>query len=490
MIAVLTPNEMQGAEKRSLTAGFSENAYMDRAGEGIAAYVHHFVKHYDLTPKVTLLCGKGNNAGDAFAAGAVLIKAGYRVEAMIAVPLESASPLCKQKADLFKRSGGQFLHEMPFFDEGVILDGLFGTGFKGAVEEPFASIIATANQSNLPILSIDVPSGLNGETGEVKSIAIEARETYVLGWPKTGFFLREGWNHLGVLHIVNFGLEEKFLPKARYQMMTEEEAVSLLPPIKRNRHKYDAGVVAALAGSKEMPGAARLSTLSALRGGAGLVRLLLPKGTELLQSPEVLFHHFESDKDVLEQVEKADAALIGPGLGREESTKKLLKALLPKLKKPAVIDADALTLIGEEKLAIPKHAILTPHHGEMGRLLGEALPKELSDKELKLVQAFAEKHDVTIVLKGAPTFIFHPKTIPTVNPTGCPGMATAGAGDVLTGLIAALLAQGSAPFDAARLAVYLHGLAGEHAEEALGPYCLIASDIIHYLPQSFFFEEP
>ncbi len=489
MIVTLTPNEMKEAEEKSFTKGFSEKAYMEKAGEGIAAGVHHFVKKYDLTPKVTLLCGKGNNAADGFVAGIILIKAGYKVEAMIAMPLEGATPLCKEMSENFKRAGGIFLNEMPFFEDGVILDGLFGTGFKGGVEEPFRSIIDAANGSSLPILSIDIPSGLNGETGEVKTVAIEARETFALGCPKLGYFLGEGWNHTGTIHLIDFGLEEKFLPKVVPQMTTERGAMEMLPLIKRDRHKYEAGHVIALAGSKEMPGAAFLSTLSTLRAGAGLVHLLTQEEYHPKLAPEVMQHLFKSDEEALEWFQKGDATFIGPGVGRKEGIKKLLKTVLPKIKTPLVIDADALTLIGEEKLPIPKHAILTPHHGEMGHLLGQKLPRQLTWKELNLCQAFADKHEITLVLKGAPTLIFHPKNVITINPTGCPGMATAGSGDVLTGLITALLAQKCPPKEAAILGCYLHGLSGQHAEEALGPYSMIASDIIKYLPQSFFFEE-
>jgi NAD(P)H-hydrate epimerase len=486
---ILTPNEMKEAEQKSFLKGFSEKAYVEKAGEAIGAFVHHFVKKYALTKKVTLLCGKGNNAADAFFAGIVLLKAGYKVEAMIAMPLESGTPLCFSLSEEFKKEGGVFLNEMPFFDDGVILDGLFGTGFKGSIEEPFKSIIEAANHSSLPILSIDIPSGLNGETGEVKTVAIEAKETYALGCPKLGLFLRKGWNHTGTIHVIDFGLDKKFLPHPKYKMTTEEEAIDMLPPLKRDRHKYEAGHVVAFAGSKEMRGAANLSTFSAIRGGAGLVHLLAFKETSFDLKPEVMLRFFETAEEALELMEKADAVFIGPGISKEERVKTLLKTLFSKTETPLVIDADALTLIAEEKLAIPKGAILTPHHGEMGALLGKKLPRELSEKEIHLCQAFTDKHEITLVLKGAPTLIFHPKSVPTFNPTGCPGMATAGSGDVLTGLIAALLAQKCPPKEAATLGCYLHGLAGQHAEEALGPYSMIASDIINHFPQSFFFEE-
>jgi NAD(P)H-hydrate epimerase len=233
-----------------------------------------------------------------------------------------------------------------------------------------------------------------------------------------------------------------------------------------------------------------LSSLAALRGGAGIVKLLHPAGmeAELSTSPYELIRVPYNYKDVdaiVELMNKACATFIGPGMGQSPEAKKLLLAVLPRLEKPCVIDADALNIIAQEKATIPKNAIITPHHGEMMRLLHTTEKLKLDIPSLEICRTYAEEHEVTLVLKGGPTFIFHPNNPYIVNPTGDPGMATAGSGDVLTGLLAALLAQGLPPKDAAALGVFLHGIAGEVACEDTSSYCMIASDIIFRFPEAF-----
>lgn len=478
MIRVVTPKEMALAESHAYADGFSEEEFMENAGFGIANHVHEFIRLNGYDEQVFLLCGKGNNSGDAYVAAVYLLNEGYRVSALQVTPIEESSPLCKKNYERFIANGGHL--EKTFPHSGVILDGLFGTGFHGALNEPFASVVTAANRTRLPILAIDIPSGLNGETGEVAGPVINAVETIYLGHPKTGFFLNEGWNHVGELAQVNFGLEERYITASPFSLITHD-AIQL-PPIKRNRHKYEAGHVIGLAGSPGMPGAALLASEACLRGGAGIIHLLHPKGmeAELAQSLyEVIKIPYAAPEIVLEKINLGKAAFIGPGIGREAATRALLKQVLAHVAVPCVIDADALTLIAEDKIAIPKGAILTPHRGEMARLLN-------GKPDLSKCQEYAKAHQITLVLKGGPTFIFHPHQPTLVNPTGCPGMATAGSGDVLTGLIGALLAQGETPYAAATLGVYLHGLAGEYAQEEKTAYGMIASDITHHLPAAFY----
>jgi NAD(P)H-hydrate epimerase len=274
-------------------------------------------------------------------------------------------------------------------------------------------------------------------------------------------------------------------------MLTNEVVKPLLPPIIRNRHKYQRGLVVGLGGSPGMPGASVMSSMSALESGAGIVRLLHPKGmeTELSASPAELikipFEHSMNETFLLEHLNKASATFIGPGIGRSPQTKDMLKKILPSLEKPCVIDADALTLLAELDIPFPKQTILTPHKGELLRLLKVPAPDSLNLSFLKTCQEYADTKKVTLLFKGAPTFIFHPDEIVRVNPTGDPGMATAGSGDVLTGLLAALLAQGITPHEAACLGVYLHGLAGEFAAKDLTSYCMTASDLMNYFPDAF-----
>lgn len=482
---VITPKEMARVEALAYQDGFSEGAFMEAAGKGIAEKVHQYIEQQKIEKTVCLLCGKGNNSGDAYVAGLYLLEKGYSVFAIQVTTIQESSPLCKKNYGRFVKRGGKVQENFPA--NGILLDGLFGTGFHGGLKEPFASLVSRANGSGLPILAIDIPSGLNGETGEIEGPSIEAQETLYLGLPKTGFFFNQGWNRVGKLRSVDFGLLDTYSEKAdaEFQMAAEEMMPKLMPKVVRNRHKYQAGHVVGLAGSPNMPGASLLASEAVLRGGAGMIHLLHPEGmqAELSHSLyEVIKIPYTTAENALEKLNKGKAAFIGPGIGREPQTRDLLKQLLAGIKVPCVLDADALTIIGEDALTLPSNAILTPHHGEMAKLLNA---KELDSQFLNTCQNYARDQNCTLVLKGGPTFIFHPEKQPIANPTGCPGMATAGSGDVLTGLLAALLAQGLQPFDAAMLSVYLHGAAGEIAEKELTPYCMIASDITHHFPRAF-----
>lgn len=488
---------MAQIEARAYRDGASEMDFMEEAGSGVALVAHDYAEMHQLDRHILLLCGKGNNAGDAYVAGIHLLHLDYDVAALQLAPIEEASSLCKENHRRFIQEGGRVQEvrtsaEIVFPDHGLIIDGIFGTGFHGSVGEPFATAIRLANSSSLPIIAIDIPSGLHGETGDVEGEAIVAVETAFLGLPKTGFFLKEGWNHVGKLRYVDFGVPQAYIDEAEADliMSTEDVVRPLLPRIVRNRHKYQRGYVIGLAGSPGMSGAALLSSLAALRGGAGMVRLLHPDGmqAELADAPFELIripYHPDDIDGVAELLAKPSALFIGPGMGLTPEKKQFLSRLLPHVQKPCVIDADALTLISEEKMTLPERSLLTPHMGEMLRLLKLPAPQPLNLSFLRICQNYAEAEKITLILKGGPTFVFQPDSPIMVNPVGDPGMATAGSGDVLTGLLAALLSQGLTPHQAAILGVYIHGLAGEHAALELSSYCMTASDILFYFPEGF-----
>lgn len=494
---IVTPKQMHSIEQEAYQNGASEEDFMEEAGSGVALIAHDYAEAYHIDRNIVLLCGKGNNAGDAYVAGIHLLKLDYKVVALQLWPLEECTPLCRKHHQQFTIDGGlvkdvRHLEDLILPHYGLVIDGLFGTGFKGQVKEPISSIIRLINQSKLPIISVDIPSGLNGEDGTVGSEAIMATETAFLGLPKKGFFLNEGWNFIGKLRYVDFGLEHHYIEDldSKFLMLTSDTVKQWLPVIQRNRHKYHRGHVIGLAGSPSMPGAALLSSYAALNGGAGIVHLMHPPGMEMLLacSPyEIIKVPFEYGKtdDLIASLNKASAVYMGPGLGRSKETQELLKKILPLLKKPCVLDADALFMLSENAIALPEQTILTPHHGEMQRLLGHKSPENLDEQFLDQCQAYCEKMQVTLVLKGAPTFILSPFEPILVNPTGDPGMATAGSGDVLTGLIAALASQNVHPRKAAALGVYLHGLAGEYGSEIKTSHCLIASDLIENLSIAF-----
>jgi len=471
---------MQRIEKRAINAGFSAEKFMDNAAKGIASITIEFIRQMGLPKKVVLLAGKGNNAGDAYTAGSLLRKKGFSVLAVSPFSLKECSALCRSRQSRFIKDGGKAV-SLPHADikgYGLILDGLVGTGFKGKATGALAKAIDWANQTDLPILAIDIPSGLNGTTGQVGSVAIDAVGTIFLGLPKIGFFLEKGWDHVGELAGVDFGLPEKCIAEAKEEALLFDPASLHLPPLRRSRHKYEAGYVLGIAGSPQMDGAAALATAGALHSGAGIVRLFSIAGTPTHQLLAEVIHEEYSLKRIEEESKRAAAYFVGPGLGRGPAAEKLLKQLFPHLRLPTVLDADALYFLAQNpRTKLPKHTILTPHHGEMEKLLKKK-------PSLKNCQAFVEKHKASLVLKGAPSIVFHPGKKPLVIAHGDPGMATAGAGDVLTGILAGLLAQKMRPEEAAALGVYLHARAGEIAGLALTSYCMIASDILKYLPEA------
>lgn len=484
---IVTSMQMQQMEKNAIASGESELRYMENAGSGIARAIEEFLVTPDGSGEIYLLVGKGNNGGDALAVGEILAKKGYSVTAFCLYHASEHSSLSKKMAKRFEKAGGKtsLIFHAPEFKKGVIIDGLLGTGFEGKVEGLCAEVIEAANGSRLPIFAIDIPSGLSGNTGAVEGVAIMATETLFLGYPKLGFFLKNGWDHVGQLTPVDFGLPERFsediLPEAL--LASEERAMALLPPIVRSRHKYQTGYVLAVAGGASMPGAALLSCLAALRAGAGIVRLFHPaEATAALAfAPFELIRESWDLKDpsrLFEEASRAKAFLIGPGMGRGPRVFQALETLLPKISIPTVIDADGLFVLSKKSaITLPEKTILTPHRMEMERLLGESLTTDRCKK-------YASRRNVTIVLKGAPTIIFFPHATPLIVPQGDPGMATAGTGDVLTGVLAALLAQGLSPPDAAVLGAVMHGIAGEEAADRFTSYGMIASDLIEYLPDA------
>ncbi|MGH2638836.1 MAG: NAD(P)H-hydrate dehydratase, partial [Rhabdochlamydiaceae bacterium] len=349
----------------------------------------------------------------------------------------------------------------------------------GRPDEPMTRVITWANSQDVPVLAIDIPSGLDGSTGAVETVAINATITCGLGLPKIGCFIGKGWDYVGTLLTCDINIPPEIVSHATSTALLLKKESLQLPLMIRSRHKYEAGYVLGISGSIEMPGAAALSTLATLRSGAGIVRLFTQADTLSAHlAPEVIREAIDL-KRIEEEQPRADALFIGPGLGRTSEIHKFMRKLLPRLTKPTVVDGDALYHLAIiPDFSLPTDSILTPHHGEMTRLLR-------GPPTLESCQRWVEKHEVMVILKGAPTILFYPKRHPLMITAGDPGMATAGSGDVLTGIVAALLAQKMPPYQAAPLAVYLHGRAGEIAAEKYTSYGMIASDLIECLPKAF-----
>lgn len=494
-VKVVRASEMAKAEAFAYEEGASEESFMQVAGEQVAKRTAEWMQHHGVSKQVTLLAGKGNNAADAFVAGCVLLSKGYSVRALSLFPLDDCSPLCQVHASHFQNQGGE-IEKVDDFDnlffgiEGVLLDGLLGTGFKGSVKDPILSMIRAANQSKIPIISIDIPSGVHGDTGLVDPEAIQAQRTIALGQPKAGCFIGDGYRYAKDVVVESFGLAPKYVHKMdTFAYLVEKDALfEHLPPLHRDRHKYEAGYVVGVSGSKGMGGAAKLASMAALRSGAGIVRLFYgPNMEEEMQSaPMELIRcqwDLENIDDILRECERAKVVFIGPGIGRSSTVNELLAKILPEIKVPCVLDADALFFIAQHlDVQLPRSAIFTPHHGEMLRLLQM---KQKDKRFLDRCRQYADEKQVVLVLKGAPTFIFRPGADPFIIAHGDPGMATAGTGDVLTGIISAFVAQGLAIDTAAVMGVYLHALSGEIAAKKKSSYSLIASDLIDFLSDSF-----
>ncbi|MCY3974711.1 MAG: NAD(P)H-hydrate dehydratase [Simkaniaceae bacterium] len=493
-IPILSAEEMQRVERISIREGASEEEYVSRAGLEVAEAALRLLEQKALPETVSLMVGKGNNGADALSAGVYLTEKGINVRAFLFYPSEESSPLCATYAKRFAHAGGRlniieepssyFAHEKP---EGLIIDGLLGVGLRGRLHEKTEVIIRAVNALSSPVLSVDIPSGVNGSTGVVDPVAVKATETVFLGALKIGGFIRDGYEQTGAFSVASFGLEERYLRMARATacMFDEKSIARMLPPVIRTRHKYRTGYLLAVAGSRGMTGAALLSSFAALRSGAGIVRLFHPAGTggesvnvpwELIRSP------YDNDPGpFFRELRRASAVMVGPGMGRGEMAEKFVREITPAIRIPMLIDADALFLLRDSLSSLNAPAVLTPHRGEMLSLLDKP---EYGDI-LAECGEWATSVGHIVVVKGAPTFIFRPDALPLIVPSGDPGMATAGTGDVLSGVIAALLAQKAPPIDAATLGVYLHGYAGEQVARKMTSYGMVASDLIEALPGAF-----
>ncbi len=497
MLRIVTSEEMQQIEKRAESSGLTQEMLMEEAGKQIEAFIVDFVTSHSLAKKAYILAGKGNNGGDAYVVARRLLQQGFTVQALQVLPLEPTS-LCRKQRRRFEARGGKvvelvndLVHDLPSLPkEGVLIDGIFGTGCRGAIEPKIAAVIEAANLSKLPIIAIDIPSGLNASTGKIETISCRTTCTLALEFPKIGYFLEDGYNVVGKISILPIGLA----PHAqetdiRIQLLQESDVECLLPTIVRNRHKYSAGHVVGFAGSHGMAGASLLASQGAMRSGAGIVHLLYPEehSYEFMGPPlEIVRVPYQRQEiDIIRKwISQGSSCFVGPGLGPQ---KEMLNTLWSQLhEQKAVIDADALNWLAErsDQYLLPQ-AILTPHRGEMQRLLKKEKAASLNQEFLLACQEFAATHNTQLLLKGAPTFLFVKDRPPAVLTWGDPGMATAGSGDVLTGILAALLAQKLTPENAMYLGAFLHAKAGELAAQEETSFGMIASSIINKLPAAF-----
>jgi hydroxyethylthiazole kinase-like uncharacterized protein yjeF len=461
---------------------------------------HSIVKNFKVSKPICVVAGPGNNGGDALALARLLLKSGYSVHVQL-IRGELLSSDCETNRRQIISSYPNSLTELTdkFFapeitTETILIDGLFGSGLSRPLSGIFADAVLWMNETGCKIISIDIPSGLSGEENKLnaKSVIVKAHLTLSLQFPKLAFLMAENDPYIGCWEILDIGIHADAIEKTDSNLfyLEEKDITTLLKKRHKFSHKGTFGHALIIAGSKGMAGASVLSSRAALRSGAGLVTVYGPEVNRIIvqtANPEVIFQtdspdYFISEKDLNERF---NAIAVGPGIGRHSEAIDMLRKFLIKINIPCVIDADGLNIISVHKELlqhIPKNSILTPHPKEFDRLFGES---NSSYERLMKAQQASKIYGFILILKGAHTLIVFPNGKLFFNSTGNPGMATAGSGDVLTGIIAGLLAQGYAPEQAAKIAVYLHGRAGDLALTVESEESLIAGDIIFRLGEAF-----
>ncbi|MCK4410452.1 MAG: NAD(P)H-hydrate dehydratase, partial [Candidatus Eisenbacteria sp.] len=479
---------------------------MENAGVGTVRFIER-----ELGPQkgraVTVVCGKGNNGGDGFVIARELRRLGANVSVYLAGHRGDVSRDARTNLDRLGhetvvelsdgRSVAGFVEVITKSD--LVVDAVFGTGFTGVPRGLSGTVIGQMNACGRPVLAVDVPSGLNATTGVAEGECVEAAWTCTMGLPKRGFYIDHGRACVGTLYVVDIGIPKKAIETVGVQdnILTMQEAAELLPKRPFDGHKGTFGSVVVIAGSVGYTGAGALTALSALRTGAGLVYLGVPsslndimemKLTEVITKPlaETAARSLspESLSDIRELLENAEALALGPGISRDRETQSLVRSIVAEVRVPCVIDADGLNALTPESIGQrmgDAPVVLTPHPGEMARLAGRTVGDVLADRE-GVTRDVAVTARATVVLKGAASVVAAPSGELYMNPTGNSGLASGGTGDVLTGVIAAFQGQGVEATKAAALGVYVHGLAGDLAAEALGEAGMIAGDVLDHVP--------
>lgn len=515
---VLTPAEMAKCDRDTIENGYPELLLMESAASGVARTAEEIIEEKNLLAcknnkedlNIFVLVGKGNNGGDGLAAARILTNLGYKTKLLLVSKKEELNGVNKKNFELALLNGinykefdkldeQQFIREIKESD--LIIDALLGTGISGELRgniKKIISLIKKHREKNNYVLAVDIPSGISGRDGSKGGSVLKAEKTATMAAYKRGLLLYPGREYAGEINIIDIGIQTETINKnsGEINYFDKKEALKLMPERLSYGHKGTFGKAAVLGGSRGMTGAPLLTSKAALKSGLGLVYLLTAEEIEALttsQKEEVLGIPLPSKRGVItadslakivEFTEKVDLLAAGPGLSSAPAVKKVISGILKNTKTTLVLDADALNSIKSLKLLkdYPGELILTPHPGEMSRLTGKSI-ETINNNRLETARSFAQEYNLNLILKGAATITAAPDGRAYVNSSGCNGMATAGSGDVLTGIISALRAQGLKSFEAAALAVYIHGQAGEFAAAQKSNYALIASDIIEYLTE-------
>ncbi|WP_320044159.1 NAD(P)H-hydrate dehydratase [uncultured Desulfobacter sp.] len=511
---IVTTEQMQQMDKNTIeTFGIPGRVLMENAGRGALEMLSDY---FDLEGgRVAVMAGRGNNGGDGFVIGRYLMEIGVSVSFFLLSSRDRVQGDAKANMDLVlnlmpEHSLSQFI-EIPdkasldeateiLEDHDLFVDAIFGTGLNSDVRGIYRDVIELINDSGKSVFSVDIPSGINADTGAVCGVAIQADATATFAFAKAGHILYPGNFHTGDLEVIDIGIPGHIVKAQSPNIFLPEphDISGLIPARDFNAHKGSFGHLLVLAGSPGKTGAAALCANAAMRTGAGLVTLGVPEKlmpvmepmviepmtTALAQTPSGGLDAAALDDIITLLADKAALAL-GPGIGTDSGTRELIKSILAISSVPMVIDADGLNCIAKELdilNTVKAPVILTPHPGEMARLTGKTT-EDIQHNRMATAREFAEKHKVILVLKGAQTLVACPDGTVSICPTGNPGMACGGMGDVLTGIIAAFLAQNLPPESAALAGVYAHGLCGDLLAEDQ-TFGFSASDMVASIPQA------
>ena len=513
----VTTEQIRQLDQRTIAAGIAGEELMERAGYAVARTTVGFLKRHDARA-VLLFAGKGHNGGDAIVAARHLAAAGCQPTLVLLCrrnELEGDPLLHFQKL-----VGGIQVFELPELvgptvgspssaaatgaaalqqivadtEPVVIVDGLLGTGLKGEVREPYTTAIKVINDLKRPVVAIDIPSGLDSDTGEPHGTCVCADTTVTMGLPKVGLLKPAAADFVGRIEVADIGFPQDFVDEipTDVELLTASDIATLLPRRCRSAHKGEFGHLLVIGGSEGYTGAPVLAAHAAARAGVGLVTLAVPQDVYSIVAancpPEVMPRPLDLGGQFGPTYFAGfDAVAIGPGLGQHAETRKLVWQVMSNCSLPMVVDADALNVVAQNVGAMKKlqrPLVLTPHPGEMARLVDKTA-KEVQADRWEVARSFAQECGVVTVLKGAGTVVTDKAGKLWINATGNPGMAKGGMGDALTGIIGAFLAQRMALLDAARAGVFIHGLAGDLACDKLGECALLTTDLIEHLSAAF-----
>lgn len=482
MVAIST-NEMKRLEEKAINEyGIPSIVLMENAATG---FVSALKNEYGClkSKKILVVCGKGNNAGDGFAIARLLHFDGCEVSVLPLFDIDTLTPDAKVNANAVKNIGVPFIKDINT-EYDIIIDGIFGTGFHGEVTSPVRETIEKINESKSYIASVDVPSGVELCDGAKNKLYVNSDLCVTFGYAKFHQFTGINSNSFEKLVVVPISIPA---PESFAKIITED-TFNLIPERTPDSHKGTFGKVMAIVGSSGMAGAAILSGGAVLKSGAGMLTIatadeIIP--TIIHEFPSAMTHPLPNKCDTLiEKAKGMDAVLIGCGLGTNDDTKKYITEFIKKCDIPMVIDADGLNILSENIDIIKgKNAILTPHIVEFSRLSGIA-PSEIKENPVKVLNDFCEHYSVTVILKDSVTLISHKGESVAVCHAPNSGMATAGSGDVLAGVVTSLTAQGLSSFDAACCGVYIHSAAGKLAKEVYSEAGMTSSDILSFVPKA------